>query len=415
MTRVTRRLFAAVAGIILAFPVSRLPAATDYFPPPDRGGGWRTLDDPAKIQEVTGVDAAKLDEAFDYIQRGTKNGGLLVVRKGWLVYEKYFGLAHRDANVNTASCGKAFTSIAMGILLEEHPEWFPDGLDQKVFTPRYLPAVAFPLSDPRKAQIKLGQLLTMTAGIRGNNPGLVNGREVTLDPAGPDGWLAMVDAMAAGKMPGDLNTMTLWCEPGGGYSYATSSPHLVSMILRHLTGRELEDYVREKLAEPLGWGRWGWGYRNAKLQHTPGGGGIAPRPTDMLRFAYLLLQEGRWGDRQLVPAEFVRKAGRPSPYNPHSDYSLQFHTNGRGQVSGVPRDAFWKPGSGGHCLYVVPSLDLAVFKMGGRDEQYSPSNTGVEPAAEAPPHASRQGWKSTVGDEDPSLQTLRLVVAAVGP
>jgi CubicO group peptidase (beta-lactamase class C family) len=392
-----------------------LKADTVYFPPPDRDGGWRTLDSPARIRQVAGVDPAKLDETFAYIRRSSKNGGLLVVRKGWLVYEKYFGLAYREATANTASCGKSFTSIAMGILMAERPELFPDGLDQKVFTPKYLPTEAFPLSDPRKAEIKLGQLLAMTAGIRGNNPGLVQGRQVSLDPAGPDGWQAMIDTMAVGKMQGALNTITLWCEPGGGYSYATSSPHLVSMILRHLTGRELEDYVREKLAEPLGWGRWGWGYGNTALQHTPGGGGIAPRPTDMLRFAYLLLHEGRWGDRQLVPADYVRQAGRPSPYNPHSDYSLQFHTNGRGQVAGVPRDAFWKPGSGGHCFYVVPSLDLVVFKMGGRDEQYDPRNTRVAPptAGTPPRHESRQGWKGTVGEDDGPVKTLQMVVEAV--
>ena len=413
--RIAGRLLAVAGAVIVVAlqPSLTLSAASDYFPPADRDGGWRTLNDPAQIRQVAGVDPGKLDAAFQYAQRSTKNGGLLVVRKGWLVYEKYFGLAHHEATANTASCGKSFTSIAMGILMGEHPEWFPDGLDQKVFTPKYLPAVAFPLSDPRKAQIKLGQLLTMTAGIRGNNPGLVEGREVLLDPAGPDGRLAMSDEMAAGKAQGELNTITLWCEPGGGYSYATSSPHLVSMILRHLTGRELEDYVREKLAGPLGWGRWGWGYRDAELQHTPGGGGIAPRPTDMLRFAYLLLHEGRWGNRQLIPAGYVRQAGRPSPYNPHSDYSLQFHTNGGGQVAGVPRDAFWKPGSGGHCFYVVPSLDLVVFKMGGRDEQYDPKNTGVEPAVEMPRHESRDGWKSTVGEDDASLGTLQMVVEAI--
>lgn len=50
-----------------------------------------------------------------------------------------------------------------------------------------LPAEAFPLSDPRKADIRLGQLLAMTSGIRGNNPGIVRGNKVILDPAGPDG------------------------------------------------------------------------------------------------------------------------------------------------------------------------------------------------------------------------------------
>jgi CubicO group peptidase (beta-lactamase class C family) len=388
----------------------------DYFPPADSAGGWRRVEDAAAARRFAGVDRERLDDAFDFVQRTSKHGGLLVARRGWLVYERYFGRAHRNANANTASVGKAFTSIAVGILIHERRDLFPDGLDQRVFTPRHLPPEAFPLSDPRKADIRLGQLLSMTGGVRGNNPGLVRGREVTLDPAGPDGWLASVDAMALGKMDGPLHTKTLWTHPGGGFSYATSSIHLASIVLRHVTGLELETYVDRKLAAPLGWERWGWGYRNQKLAHTPGGGGIAPRPTDMLRFTYLLLREGRWHSTQLVPASYVRQAGRPSPYNPHSDYSLQFHVNADGHVGGAPRDAFWKPGSGGHCIYIVPSLDLVAFKLGGRDEQYDPANTGVplDPAFQY--DGSREGWRASVDvGVDQWTETLRLVVASVAP
>jgi CubicO group peptidase (beta-lactamase class C family) len=408
------RLFALVAAMMLSTSAGAQDFR-EYFPPPDDKGGWRTPSDPAAARQIAGVNTAKLDRAFEYIQTTSKNGGLLVARRGWLVYERYFGRAHREATANTASCGKSFTSIAMGILLGERPELFPDGLDQQVFTAKYLPPEAFPLSDPRKAQIKLGQLPTMTAGIRGNNPGIVHGKEVMLDPPGPDGWIAMDDAMALGKSSGETNAITLWCNPGGGYSYATSSIHIVSIILRHLTGRELRDYVDEKLARPMGWQRWGWGYQNRPLAHTPGGGGIAPRPADMLRFAYLLLREGRWGERQLVPANYVRKAGQSSPYNPHFSYSLQFHVNDDGHATGIPRDAFWKPGSGGHCIYIVPSLDLVVFKMGGRDEQYSPENTGVPAVPESVFRydGSRDDWKRTAADENEWEETLRLVVGAV--
>ncbi len=147
-----------------------LTTAGDYFPPPDSEGGWRTLTDARDIRRIAGMNRDRLDEAFQYIQGSTKNGGLLVLRKGWLVYEKYFGLGHRDATPNLASCGKSFTSASMGILLGQRPELFPDGLDQNVYTPDYLPPEAFPLTDPRKADIRLGHLLAMTAGIRGNNP-----------------------------------------------------------------------------------------------------------------------------------------------------------------------------------------------------------------------------------------------------
>jgi CubicO group peptidase (beta-lactamase class C family) len=184
------------------------------------------------------------------------------------------------------------------------------------------------------------------------------------------------------------------------------------MIVRQVSGMELEQFVRTRLAEPMGWGRWGWGYRRPEIAHTPGGGGIAPRATDMLRFAYLLLREGRWGERQLIPAEYVRHCGRPSPYNPHAPVSLAFDVNGDGHVPGVPRDAFWKQGSGGHCFYVVPSLDLVVWKLGGRDEQYSAANTGLEPVT--PPYdGSREGWKPALEAGPAALRTLQLVAAAV--
>lgn len=383
--------------------------AGDYFPPPDNAGGWRTA-----AGSPTAVERRRLDDAFEFIQGSTKHGGLLVVRNGWLVYERYFGLGDREATPNTASCAKSITSIALGVLMAERPALFPDGLDQKVFTSRYLPAEAFPLSDPRKEAIRLGHLLAMTAGIRGNNPSFVRGKAVTIDPQGPDGWPACVDAAAFGKTKDERNTATLWVEPGGGYSYATASVHLVSAIVRHITGMGLEKFVEERLAKPLGWGRWGWGYRQASLPNVCGGGGIAVRATDMLRFGYLLLREGKWGKSQIVPRGYVRQCGRKTRFNPHFPYSFQFDVNEDGQILSAPRDAFWKTGSGGHALYVVPSLDLVIWKMGGRDEQYSESNTGLPASpASADAVAARAGWSRKVEDAEAARRTLEMVVAAI--
>ncbi|NLS77391.1 MAG: beta-lactamase family protein [Chloroflexi bacterium] len=389
-----------------------------YFPPSDAAGGWRTLTDPREVRRVAGLDVGKLDQALAVARESTKNGGLLVARRGWLAYERYFGLGCREAAPNTASCGKSFTSIALGILLGERPEAFPEGLEQRVYTTDYLPPEAFPLPDPAKAEIKLGQLLAFTAGIRGNNPGYIRGRETTLDPIGPDGWQAMVDEIALGLSEESypdgrpFTARTLWCPPGGGYSYATASIHLVSLILRRVAGMEMQAYLAQRLAEPLGWGRWSFAYRNApRVTHTPGGGGAALRGTDMLRFLYLLLREGRWGDRQVVPAWYVRHARQRSPYNPHFPYSLQFDVNSDGWYPELPRDAYWKAGSGGHALYVVPSLDLVAWKLGGRDEQYSPANTGL-PAAQPDEAGPREGWAAAWEPGAALRKVLELVVAA---
>jgi CubicO group peptidase (beta-lactamase class C family) len=383
-----------------------LLAAGAYFPLPDSAGGWRTRPPATKVR-------TQLDSAFEYIQGSTRHGGLLVVHKGWLIYERYFGYGCRQATPNLASVGKCFTSIALGILMGERPDLFPRGLDTLVYTPKYLPPEAFPLTDPRKAGIRLGQLLSMTAGIRGNNPGIVQGREVTLDPAGPDGASAMRDSLAFGKTSAALNAITLWCEPGAGYSYATSSIHIVSAIVRHLTGMEMEDYLRPRLAAPLGWSRWGFGYKSRNLEHTPGGGGICLRGTDQLRFLYLLLQGGRWNGRQIVPWDYVRQCGRTSHYNPHAPYSLQFDVNTGGQLDGVPRDAFWKSGSGGHGVYVVPSLDLVAVKLGGRDGQYLEPDTGLPEPPTVKDLLRDPNWKATHPHPDAIRKTLALIVQAL--
>lgn len=361
------------------------------------------------------MDLAKLDEAFDFVRSTTKNGGLLVVRHGYLVYENYFGKGQRNTAPNLGSCGKSFTSIAVGILMNEYPKLFPEGLDQKIFTPNYFPPKAFPLPDPRMADIKLGQLLSFSAGIRGNNPVYINGKPSKINPVGPDGWYGLVDEYALGLEEGEtFSAKTLWCEPGGGYSYATASIHDASIMLRYIAGIELEDYVEKYLARPLGWGRWAYGYKYAsRVNHTPGGGGIALRSTDMLRFCYLLLHGGRWDGKQIVPEEYIRSASKTSPYNPHFPYSLQFNVNTNGEIRELPKDAFWKSGSGGHCLYVVPSLDLIVWKLGGRDGQYSINDTGL-PEPEPLANAEQPINNETEFSGDVYVRTLEMVINSIG-
>src|SRR4051812_11035921 len=104
-----------------------------YYPPSDANGGWRTVKDAADAKKKTGIDVGKLDEAFEYTKQTSQHGGLLVVRHGQLVYERYFGRGNREALPELASCGKAFTSLAVGIMLREKADQFPHGLDEKVY------------------------------------------------------------------------------------------------------------------------------------------------------------------------------------------------------------------------------------------------------------------------------------------
>ncbi len=383
--------------------------AEDYFPPPDAAGGWRTLHEPAKIRKAAGIDTARLDQAFEYASRTSQHGGLLVVRHGYLVYERYYGKGNRDANPTMASVGKAYTSIACGIMLKEKSDKIPLGLDQLVFNEQYLPE-ALPLSDLRKGGIKLGHLLAMSSGMTDGGQGFQMG-EARPTKAGPrDPSLSQDQSALRGAM---------WCGPGEGYSYSSQGSHVASIVLRHLVGMEMQQYLDEKLAKPMGWGRWGYA-TGGKLEHTPGGGSIAVRSTDALRFGYLLLHGGRWGKQQLVPADYVALCSRPSPYNPHSPFSLQFEVNQDGHVAGAPRDAWFKSGAGGFGIAVIPSLDMVIYKMAGADTNYDPEVTKLPMLYKY--DGSRDGWKpgvhtqfsdGPVGVDDGLRRLIEMAVAAV--
>jgi hypothetical protein len=68
-------------------------------------------------------------------------------------------------------------------------------------------------------------------------------------------------------------------------------------------------------------------------------------------------------------------------------------------------------GAGGHALAVVPSLDLVVWKMGGRGDQFEEKNTGLPELS--PTADSRSGWKPTLDEGDAAKRSLEMVVAAI--
>jgi CubicO group peptidase (beta-lactamase class C family) len=404
--------------LIIALSVLTLAAkiqADDYFPLPDSQGGWRTLTEPSEIRAKAGLNAQRLNTAFQVCERGTQNGGLLVLRRGYLVFEKYFGRASRNANPDMASTGKAYTSIACGIMLEEHKDRFPNGLDTKVFTPSLLPQ-AFPLDDPRKADITLGQLLCMTAGTwgEGQSPsGWIHGKSQPLKPV-PGQNIRDLDQSSL-RVP-------LWTAPGTGFSYSSPAPHIASLVLRNVTGMDLQDFIRTRLGDPMGWESWGYCLQRGdfRMPHANGAGSIAVHATDALRFGYCLSKGGRWKDRQLIPSAYINACQNASKDNPHTPYVLQFENNADGHVLAAPRDAFFKSGAGGFGLLIVPSLDLVIYKLGGKDGQYDPNFTGLPQPAFT--DKSRETWQpipkthyneGSLSGDDGLRRVLELVCGAV--
>ena len=116
----------------------------------------------------------------------------------------------------------------------------------------------------------------------------------------------------------------------------------------------------------------------------------------------------------------MEQVGRPSKFNPHCPFSLQFEVNADGHVAGAPKDAYWKSGAGGFCVYVVPSLDLVLYKMGGADNAYKEELTRIPQTLKY--DGSRDHWKplpstpfhdGSMGGDNGLRRVLEMVCAAV--
>lgn len=123
-----------------------------------------------------------------------------------------------------------------------------------------------------------------------------------------------------------------------------SGPPMVQAILERVTDRSIADLARDQLVTPLA-------LREPKYVH----GGAWMRTVDMAKLGYLLLQDGRWADQQVLPPGFVSQLVKPqSPGGP---------------PVGVPYGLFWWAASGptyiasgyaGQVIWVHPPLDLVV-------------------------------------------------------
>src|SRR5690606_15669004 len=151
------------------------------------------------------------------------------------------------------------------------------------------------------------------------------------------------------------------------------------------------------------------------------GAGIHANVDAMARIGLLYLNEGRWGDRQLLPAEFVRLArgtfedvvGLPVHGDNHAGasnhYGLLWWNNADGTLENVPRDAYWSWGLYDSLIVVIPSLDIVVSRAGKSwqrnegDGHYDVLRPFLEPIVEAA--GSTQSRHHAPRDEAPPKGT----------
>ncbi len=219
---------------------------------------------------------------------------LVVLKDGQIVAEQYFqGTNPEDLRISW-SVAKSFLSALVGILLDEGKI---ESLDDPVV--KYAPS----LQGSAYEKASLRNVLNMASGVEFN--------EDYLDFWSDINKMGRILALG-GSMDGfAANLNTTRDDPGTDWHYVSIDTHVISMVVRGATGRDVPDLLSEKVLVPLG-------FEAAPYYVTDGYGvafvlgGLNMRTRDYARFGQLFLQNGRWGDAQVVPADWVAASTQPS-------------------------------------------------------------------------------------------------------
>lgn len=342
MTRLRYRLLTPLAVVVAAAAPAALAAQAA---PAD----WPT----ASLQSVGLAPApfAAIEKAIagDELK---KIASVLVVRRGTLVYERYFGGAGADTLMDTRSATKSVTALLVGIAIDRGAL---SGVGANVFS--YFPErrpVQNP--DPRKEAITVEDLLTMSSCLecddwneysRGNEERMYLIEDwlqfaLDLPVRGVPSWAAK---------PADSPY-------GRTFSYCTAGTFALGRVLERATGQRVEDLAEQRLFAPLGIARAEW--VRSPLGEAMTGGGLRLRSRDLARLGQLVLAGGAHGGRQIVPAAWVKAALAPhARIDENTEYGylwwLRTFTAGERSV----RVAYMS-GNGGNKVAVVPELDMVV-------------------------------------------------------
>jgi CubicO group peptidase (beta-lactamase class C family) len=314
----------------------------DYWPTRE----WRTAS-PASL----GVDPEKLTSLEQMINSQYRNiNGIVIVRKGYIAFEKYYnGCTPADTH-SVASVTKSFTSALIGVAIDAG---YIQDVHQKVlsFFPEYTPDAC----DFLKRSITLRQLLTMTAPFAWKTADKRNSEPLDRLRRQRD-WVAYI-----------LNLLGLNGQPGG-FQYCTAGAHLLSAIITRTTGMCAREFANERLFRPTGirqipdhpmksfqledvFGKNVTGWIKDPGGNTVGGWGLTITPRDMARFGFLYLNRGVWEDKQVISESWVEESTAPNSNN----YGYLWWLRNEGGVL-----IYSALGSGGNVICCIPEKDLVV-------------------------------------------------------
>ena len=312
--------------------------------------------DDIRVGPADTLDPAGLQLAEDYAAR-TQSVALLVYHRGALRYEKYWPGYDANFRTDTFSAHKTVLGLLVGAAID-------DGLIGSVDDPvaKYLPEFA---ADGRQG-ITIRHLLQMRSGLEIPRFGTWKSWRITLGSDLPEVIYSLRPATPAGSE----------------FQYANANAQLLGLVLEKAAGQRYAQYLSERLWSRLGtppaavWlDREGGTPRTFCCLYTSARG--------WLRVGRLIMDGGRVGDDQVVPAGWIRDMTAPSPANPNYGYQIWL-----GSPPGTERkyhdwtvkafhsepfaaaDMIFIDGFGGQRVYMVPSQELIIVRTGRAQQDW---------------------------------------------
>jgi CubicO group peptidase (beta-lactamase class C family) len=284
---------------------------------------------------------------------------ILIIRRGYLVFERYFNGFGQDDKHLVASVTKSFISAMIGIAIEQG---YIKGVYQNILD--YFPDYPLGANHHLKRQVTIKHLLTMTAGFRWRT--------------GTRAHELLINRMRRSKdWVGFILNLPIGEDSLGRFQYNSGASHLLSAIITRSTGKCAQDFATEHLFEPLGidppdstmqhtfgqedvFRNTSGGWAQDPQGNSIGGWGLALKPRDMARFGYLYLRGGQWNGVKIIPEKWVEDS--ITPHTPGYGYQWWLRN-----INGV--FVFSAVGQGGQHIFCIPEKDLVVVvasKLGSR-------------------------------------------------
>ncbi len=273
------------------------------------------------------------DDLLDDFLRANDEGGLGVYgihvhRSGAPPIERR---VRSDDRVNLYSVSKTFTSVALGLAEAEGRLTVDDRLLDHFPELRSTAADGF-------AEVTLRQLLTMTSGTSHE-------------------WFADQRIDAADLLE-EIVAAPLSAPPGTRFAYTDSGPYAIGRVIARVTGADLRSYLMPRLFAPLDLHNPAW--HTCPRGFPFAGSDLFLRTSELARFAQLLLQDGSWEGRQIVPSAHVQRMRTQTVDTSTITEGSRF-TYGYGLGVWIDRDGMYRmDGRYGQYAIVCPQVRAAV-------------------------------------------------------